>query len=77
MGGNDITQDTVVRELQYKLKRFCQHIEQITTTPAKVFMVEPRTRLHNVDFVTYNRIRNSLNPNLQHKERTFFLIQLL
>ena len=72
MGGNDISQDTVVRELQYKLKRFCQHIEEITTTPAKVFMIEPRNRLRGVDFVTYNGIRNSLNQNLQHEEWLYF-----
>ena len=72
MGGNDITQNTIVRELQYKLMKFCQHIEQITTTPCKVLFIEPRTRLRGVDYISYNRIRNSLNRNLQHRERTYF-----
>ena len=72
MGGNDIEQDTVVCELQYKLIKFCKHIEEITNSYAKVFMVEPRTCLRGVDSDTYNRIRNSLNRNLQHREREYF-----
>ena len=72
MGGNDITQNTVVRELQYRIVQFCKHIELLTTVPCKVFMIEPRTRLRGVDYVSYNRIRNSLNRNFQHKDRTFF-----
>ena len=72
MGGNDIEQDTVVRELQYKLFKFCKHIEEITDSYVKVFMVEPRSRLRGVDSVTYNRIKNSLNRNLQHRECHYF-----
>ena len=72
MGGNDITQNTVVRELQDRIIQFCEHIESLTTVPCKVFFIEPRTRLRGVDYVSYNRIRNLLNRNFQHKDRTFF-----
>ena len=72
IGGNDIKQDTVVKELQYKLTKFCKLIEEVTQVPSKVFMIEPRLKFRGVDFDTYNKIRNSLNRNLQHKEKRLF-----
>ena len=72
MGGNDISQETVVAELPYKLTKFCKHIEEITNSFAKVFMIESCNRLRGVDTDTYNKIRNSLNRNLQHRAREYF-----
>ena len=71
MGGNDITENTVVADLQAKLKEFCKHIEAITNSHVKVSMVEPRTRLCGVQSDTYNKVRNSLNRNLQHRDPYF------
>ena len=71
MGGDDITETTMVPDLQARLKEFCKLIENITHAPAKVSMLEPRTCLHNVQPVTYNKIRNSLNRNMQHRDPYF------
>ena len=71
MGGNDITENTVVTELQVKLKDFCRHIEAITNSPIRVSMIEPRTRLRGVFKITFNKVRNSLNRNLQHRDEYF------
>ena len=72
IGGNDITLDTVVRELRDRIIEFNKHIEYMTVAPSKIFFIEPRTRLRGVDYDTYNRVRNSLNRNFQHNEHTWF-----
>ena len=72
IGGNDIKQDTVVAELQYGITKFCKHIEEITKSFAKIFMIEPRNRLRGVDVDSYNRIRNSFNRNIQHRNRDYY-----
>ena len=72
IGGNDIKQDTVVAELQYGITKFCKHIEEITKSFAKIFMIEPRNRLRGVDVDAYNRIRNSFNRNIQHRNREYY-----
>ena len=64
IGGNDIHQETVVKELQYKLIEFIKTVEKETGSPSKCFMIEPRTQTRNVDPETYNKIRNLLNRNL-------------
>ena len=71
MGGNDITENTVVANLQARLKEFCMHIEAITNSHIRVSMIEPRTRLLGVMRITFNKVRNSLNRNLQHRDQYF------
>ena len=73
MGGDNIIETTVVVDLQAKLKEFCRLIENITNSHVKVSMLEPRTRLHGVQADTYNKVRNSLNHNLQHRDPYFRL----
>ena len=72
IGGNDIKEDTVVAELQANITKFCKHIEEVTNSFAKVFMIEPRNSFRGVEADTYNRIRNSFNRNIQHRSRDYY-----
>ena len=74
MGGDDIIETTMVSDLQARLKEFCKLIENITHAPAKVSMIEPRKCFkNNVQPDTYNKIRNSLNRNMQHRDPYFMM----